>query len=111
MHLIVFGALILILTIILFIILWCPTDKEGYADTDETINLNVNMDKYYPDYYDYLYGYGYGCATPYCRRRFWYNRYTPFPWNNPTKFTNWYYPPYTYWTDYFRNFYGYPVYY
>lgn len=110
---VIFGAIIFAVLVILIKVLLCDNrNPENFAiDGKETINLNVNIDKYVPDHYDHKYGYGYGCATPYCRKRFWYNRYTPFPWNNPTRLTNWYYPPYTYWTDYFRNYYGYPTYY
>ena len=96
------AFVVLILTIIaIIVIISVPSIKEGYSTEKPDIQINIDSDGY-PNY---------GCAGPYCgRRSCWYNRYTPFPWNNPTRFNNWYYPSYLYFTDYYR-YSSYPYYY
>lgn len=54
------------------------------------------------------------CLSPYCERQsWWYNRYTPFIWNNSGRYPRWWNPPYTYLTNYYRDYYRdyyYPTY-
>lgn len=113
----VFIILLLIVLIVIFKLFLSPCFSEDFAGAitqlvskdSQDIYLNVGIEKYIPFYgYDYGYDYGYGCLSPYCRRRsWWYNKYTPLPWNNPTRFPKWIYPPYTYLTDYYRDYYTY----
>ena len=74
------------------------------------IYLSINTERYVPASY---YGgyYPYGCNSPYCRRkRWWYNDSTPFVWNNATRWPKWYYSPYTYLTNWYRDSYYYGMY-
>ncbi len=109
----VFIILLLIVLVIIFKLFFSSCFSENFAGAitqlvsrgPEDIYLNVDIEKYVSDYYG---NYGYGCLSPYCRRRsWWYNKYTPLPWNNPTRFPKWIYPPYTYLTEYYRDSYVY----
>lgn len=112
----IFIVVLLIVLIIIFkLVFW--NSSEGFSGAitqliskgDEDIYLNVGIEKYLPGYWG---DYNYRCLSPYCRRRsWWYNRYTPLPWNNPTRYPKWVYPPYTYLTNYYRDYYGYPIFY
>jgi hypothetical protein len=108
----VFIILLLIVLIVIFKLFFSSYFSEDFAGAitqlvstgPDDIHLNIGIEKYIPPYGYY----GYGCLSPYCRRRsWWYNRYTPLPWNNPTRFPRWIYPPYDYLTDYYRNYYTY----
>ena len=70
-------------------------DQLSTSDT----HLTINIEKYIPDYWGYPYG-----------GNLWHDQYTPFTWNNATKFPSWYYPPYTYIENYYRDYYRYPYY-
>jgi hypothetical protein len=111
----VFVILFLVVLVVIFKLFL--NSSEDFAGTitqfmstgDEDIYLNVGIDRYVPEYWN---NYGYPCLSPYCRRRsWWYNRYTPLPWNNPTRYPKWPYPPYTYMTNYYRDSYAYPTFY
>ena len=73
-------------------------DQLQAKDSQDTY-LTINIEKYIPDYWG-----GWG------KRGLWYDQYTPFMWNNATRFPSWYYPPYTYIENYYRDSYryGYP---
>jgi hypothetical protein len=70
------------------------TEKEHYGDVFNSVDMNrFDNLSYLPYIYRQPYDYfnGLGCNSPYCRNT-WYNRYTPFVWNNPTRYP-YYYPP------------------
>jgi hypothetical protein len=87
-----FIILLLIVLVIIFKYVTPIRDEHmslELKDSQDTY-LTVNIEKYIPDYWG---------------RNLWYDGYTPFTWNNATRFPSWYYPPYTYIEDYYR--YGY----
>lgn len=99
----IFIIIFLIVLVIIFKILF--NDSENFSDMvsvsngNDDIYINIGIDKYVPEYWS-------GCLSPYCKRRlWWYNKYTPLPWNNSTKYPKWIYPPYTYFTNYYRYLY------
>ena len=87
------------------VICWliCSCDEQSEHMTESFKNdayLSINLPSYRPYYYN-------TCNSPFCRRRWWYNNYTPFIWNNPTKYPTWTsYPPYARMSDYL-NYYPY----
>jgi len=115
----VFIIILLIVFVLLFKLLCDDSGSEGFSGAitqlvsrgPEDLYLTVNVEKYSPYSYYGGYYYPYGCRSPYCKKRNrWYNEYTPFVWNNATRIPKWYYSPYTYINDWYRDSYYYGVY-
>ena len=99
----VYIIILLIVFVIIFKNIFINGEEHYTIITNDSDNiyLSTNMDRFdgyyntYPNPYSsnsmFDYFNGYGCTTPYCRRS-WYNRYTPFVWNNPGRYP-YYYPP------------------
>jgi hypothetical protein len=96
MNLLDYKVLILIVLLFLVFTFKSKKNKEKYSGAitqlisrgPEDIYLTINTDKYvypYQNFYD-------RCIGPYCGKDWWYNKYTPFPWNNPTKYPKYFYP-------------------
>jgi len=100
MNIIVYKIILLIVLVVIINNIFNKTEHLT-INTDDDVYINVDMNRFdrnYP-YYSYFgplndYFNGYGCNTPYCRNT-WYNKYTPFVWNNPSRYPYYYSPLYT----------------
>jgi hypothetical protein len=78
---------VLIFIIIVYILIYLFFNEKE-EPKNENMHNPRHMRRFYPRYlnrpieYDYIFN-----DYPY-----WYNENTPFPWHNPTKFRNLYYP-------------------
>lgn len=83
--------LILFISLIIYYSIFEPENNEHMIDSKnlekDQINVTINLDKQFPHWNYYSYPYSW---------------MTPFIWNNPTRFPKWWYPPYTYITNYYR---------
>lgn len=98
-HIVIF---LVIITLVYLIFIYDPKTEEYsqgaltqlYAKGPQDLYLTTNTEKYLHPYY-----HGYGTWP----RHSWYSRYTPFAWNNPTRFHG-YRSGYGLYNPYFANY-------
>lgn len=87
-------VILVIVLIVIIIYKLCEKVKEHMVTIIDTVDGNTNI-----------------VNTPNYWIGNWFNPTTPFIWNNPTRYYNWFYPYYSYYDNYFGSnglFFTYP---
>lgn len=98
------STILLIFVIALIFLYSSKIKKESFMVIPNRYNHNYDKHEYCKRCNNFYLGNR--CLSPYCNQEWWwYNEHTPLPWGNTSRTPKWFWPPYTYITRYYNDYY------